>query len=87
MDILVRVKVPIGIIAARRYGDRVINLRHVIRYSPCNTSINKNATRVYFTDGSDLLIQVKYENFIILLKKSYGEKFIEMEKSEEKFEI
>ena len=86
MDILVRVKIPIGIIAARRYADRVINLRYMTQCNPCNTGINKNAARVYFTDGSDLLIQVKYENFIILLKKSYGEKFIEMEKSEEKFE-
>ena len=83
MDILVRVKIPIGIIAARRYADRVINLRYMTQCNPCDTDINKNATRVYFTDGSDLLIQVKYENFIILLRKSLGAKFIEIMQDKE----
>ena len=76
MDILVRVKILEGTRANRSYGDRVINLRHVVVCMPSNAS--QNATLVHFQENKKMVIQVKYENFIILLKKSLKEKFIEM---------
>ena len=78
MDILVKVKIPQGQRAKRHYVDGVINLKNMTMCMPHNSIIDNNATIVYFTSGESQLIQVKYENFITLLERLYGEKFIEM---------
>ena len=82
MDILVKVKIPQGQRAKRHYVDGVINLKNMTMCMPHNSIINKNATIVYFTSGESQLIQVRYEKFIILLEKLYGENLIEMKDDE-----
>ena len=82
MDILVKVKISKGTILmaggdggntrAPRDMEGVINLKHMTMCRP----FDEKSTRVYFTNGKSQLIQVKYENFIILLEKSYGENLI-----------
>ena len=89
MDILVRVKTsskmgPVqhtGYGTSTTYYNCMINLRYMTRCTP-----KGKKTMVCFTTGSCLLIPVKYENFIALLERLYGEKFIEMENDEEKSE-
>ena len=87
MDILVKVKIPkvtpsVGVRGTHYDVDGVINLRNMTMCEPRD----KKYTMVYFTSGESLLIQVRYEKFMILLEKLYGEKFIEIKDDEEKSE-
>ena len=83
MDILVKVKTSSDQQDTGLFDHQVvINLRHMTMCVP----ENKGYTRVRFTASHSLLIKVKYENFIALLERLYGEKFIEMENDEEKSE-
>ena len=84
MDILVKVKVSEGNKNNRHYVDRVINLRYMTKCKPSD----EGTTFIYLTDPeSDCeCLQIKYENFIVFLKKLYGNKFIELEDHGVKFE-
>ena len=75
MDILVKVKV----MSVQENG--VINLKHMTMCLPSLPSERKS-TMVYFVDGKSLEIQIRHENFIVLLDRLFDGNLTEMENDE-----
>ena len=81
MDILMKVRIlrstSIGGESTRHDTDAVINLSNMMTCGP--TGKEKEYTLVNFTNGNSVPIEIRHEDFITLLKKLYGGKFIEVE--------